>query len=206
MNVTAGAVPATDIRVRVRRWLKPVVFVACLLPLAWLAVRAAEGGLGANPIEATIRYLGDWALRFIVIALAVTPARLLTGLNEIGRLRRMVGLFAFAYVTLHVMGYVGLDQFFNWAAIGKDIVKRVYIMFGMAALTMLVPLAITSTDAMARRLGGARWRRLHLLVYPAAIAGVIHYFEMIKAGFMQPLIYGLILAALFGVRLYKKWR
>jgi sulfoxide reductase heme-binding subunit YedZ len=192
-------------RIALRRWLKPAVFVVCLLPLVWLAVRGLTGGLGANPIEAVIRYLGDWALRFILIALAVTPARLLTGWNEIGRLRRMLGLFAFAYVLLHVMAYVGLDQFFDWSAIGKDIVKRLYITFGMAAFTMLIPLAITSTDGMARRLGGVLWRRLHLLVYPAAIAGVTHYFYMIKAGFTQPLIHALILAGLLAVRLFKKW-
>ena len=187
-----------------RRWLKPIVFVVSLLPLAWLVYRTLTGDLGANPIEAIIRYLGDWALRFILIALAVTPLRIVTGWLPIARLRRMMGLFAFFYVVLHIMGYVGLDHLFDWATIWKDIVKRVYITVGMAALLMLIPLAITSTDGMIRRLGGTAWRRLHLLVYPAAIAGVIHYFLMIKAGYQQPLIYAVVLAALFGVRLYKK--
>ena len=187
-----------------RRWLKPIVFVVSLLPLAWLVYRTLTGDLGANPIEAIIRYLGDWALRFILIALAVTPLRIVTGWLPVARLRRMMGLFAFFYVALHIMGYVGLDHLFDWATIWKDVVKRVYITVGMAALLMLIPLAITSTDGMIRRLGGTAWRRLHMLVYPAAIAGVIHYFLMIKAGYQLPLIYTVILAILFGVRLYKK--
>ena len=184
--------------------LKPAVFVLCLLPLAWLLVRAFTGGLGANPVEAIIRYLGDWALRFLLIALAVTPLRIVTGWNIVGRLRRMLGLFAFAYVVLHVFAYVGIDHFFDWTTIWKDIVKRTYITVGMIALVMLTALAVTSTDGMVRRMGGAAWRRLHTLAYPAAIAGVIHYFLMIKAGYQEPLLYASILAALFGVRVYKK--
>ena len=186
------------------RWLKPAVFVLCLLPLLWLPTRFLIYGLGANPIETGIRYLGDWALRFLLIALAVTPARIITGWITIARLRRMLGLFAFTYVALHVMAYVGLDQFFDWNAIGKDIIKRTYITFGMIALMILIPLAITSTDKMARRLGGARWRQLHRAVYVAGIAAVVHYYFMVKAGHVQPLIYGAILAALFAVRIYKK--
>ncbi len=201
----SAAISLIDAQAVLRRWLKPAVFVVCLLPLIWLVVRAITGDLGANPIEAAIRYLGDWALRFLLIALAVTPIRIVTGWNEVGRLRRMLGLFAFAYVSFHISAYVGLDQFFDWLAIGKDIVKRLYITFGMAALLMLIPLAVTSTDKMVKRIGGLRWRRLHKLVYPAAIAAVTHYFFMIKAGFVQPLIYAVILAALFGIRLYKRF-
>ena len=187
------------------RWLKPMVFVLCLVPLVWLIARAITGDLGANPIEAITRYLGDWALRFLLIALAVTPVRILTGWNMVGRLRRMLGLFAFFYVVLHLSSYVGLDQFFYWMGIWQDIVKRVYITLGMAAVLMLLPLAVTSTDAMAKRLGGRAWRRLHRLAYPAAILGVIHFFMMIKADFTEPVIYALVLSILFGVRLYKKW-
>ena len=187
-----------------RRALKPAVFVLCLLPLAWLLFRTFTGQLSANPVEDIIRTLGDWALRFLLIALAVTPVRIVTGWTEIGRLRRMIGLFAFTYVVLHVLSYVGIDQHFDMKALLEDVAKRIYITFGMAALAMLIPLAATSTDAMIRRLGGARWRKLHRLVYPAGIAGVIHYFLMIKAGFVQPLIYALILAALLGVRVYKR--
>lgn len=185
--------------------LKPVVFILCLMPLLWLVVRALTVGLGANPIEAGIRYLGDWALRFVLIALAVTPLRIVTGWNVLARLRRMLGLFAYFHVVVHILGYVGVDHFFDWAAIGKDIVKRTYITVGMTALVMLTPLAVTSTDGTVRRLGGAAWRRLHQLVYPAAVAGVIHYFMMIKAGYQEPLLYAVILAALFAVRIYKKW-
>ncbi len=187
-----------------RRWLKPAVFVVSLLPFFWWGYRALAGQLGANPIEATTRYFGDWALRFLLIALAVTPLRLLTKWNGIARLRRMLGLFAFFYVMLHVMSYVGLDLFFDMQLLVQEIIKRRYITVGMFALVILTALSVTSTDAMTRRLGGRRWRRLHSLVYPAAIAGVIHYYMMVRAGFIEPLTYGLILAALFAVRIVKK--
>jgi sulfoxide reductase heme-binding subunit YedZ len=189
-----------------RRLLKPAVFVLCLMPLLWLLVLGLEGQLGANPIERIIRYLGDWALRFLLIALAVTPLRLVTGWLWVARLRRMLGLFAFTYVVLHMLAYVGLDQIFDFAAIWKDILKRIYITLGMAALAMLIPLAVTSTDGMVRRMGGRAWRLLHRLVYPAGVAGVIHYFLMIKAGYTQPMIYAAILAALFAVRLARSVR
>lgn len=190
----------------IRRWLKPAAFALSLLPFAWWAYRALSGNLGANPIEATTRYFGDWALRFLLIALAVTPVRLLTGWLPIARLRRMLGLFAFFYVVLHVMSYVGLDLFFDMALLVQEIVKRAYITVGMFALVILIALAVTSTDKMAKRLGGRRWRRLHMLVYPAAIAGVIHYYMMVRAGFLEPLTYAVILAALFAVRIVKKVR
>lgn len=187
-----------------RHWLKPAVFVVALAPLAWWGYRALNGQLGANPIEATTRYFGDWALRFILIALAVTPVRLLTKWNGIARLRRMLGLFAFFYVALHVMSYVGLDLFFDMELLIQEILKRRYITVGMFALVILIALAVTSTDGMIRRLGGTRWRRLHSFVYPAAIAGVIHYYMMVRAGFLEPLTYAVILAALFAVRIVKK--
>ena len=187
------------------RWLKPLVFVLCLVPLIWLVGRAVLGDLGANPIEAITRYLGDWALRFLLIALSVTPVRTLIGWNAIGRLRRMLGLYAFFYVVLHLSSYIGLDQYFYWMGIWQDITKRVYITLGMAAVLMLLPLAITSNDAMVKRLGGQSWRRLHRLVYPAAVLGVIHFFMMIKADYTEPVVYAVILSLLFGIRLYKKW-
>jgi len=202
--ISSIAPPKAAKRSLARRFLKPAVFVLCLLPLAWLLTRTATNQLSANPVEDIIRTLGDWALRFLLIALAVTPLRLVTGWNEIGRLRRMIGLFAFTYVVMHMLAYIGIDQHFDMKGLLEDVAKRIYITFGMAAFAMLIPLAVTSTDGMIRRLGGAHWRRLHRLVYPAGIAGVIHYFLMIKAGYMQPLIYALILAALFGVRLYKR--
>ena len=203
--MSSEAAASAPRRAPVDRWLKPAVFVLCLLPLLWLPTLFLIYGFGANPIETGIRYLGDWALRFLLIALAVTPLRIITGWLPIARLRRMLGLFAFTYVAFHVMAYVGLDQFFDWNAIGKDIVKRTYITFGMISLVILIPLAITSTDKMLRRLGGARWRQLHRLVYVAGVAAVIHYYFMVKAGQIQPLTYGAILALLFAVRIYK-WR
>ena len=187
------------------RWLKPIVFCTCLLPLIWIVFRAATGGLGANPIEAITRELGDWALRFLLIALAVTPIRVVTGWNVVGRVRRMLGLFAYFYVLLHLFSYIGLDQFFYWTGIWQDIIKRIYITLGLAAVLLLTPLAITSTDKMIKRLGGRTWRRLHVLVYPATILGVIHFYMMIKADFTEPLIYALILSVLLGFRIYKKW-
>lgn len=184
--------------------MKPVVFVLCLGPILWLAYRGIVGQLGVNPIETVVRYLGDWALRFLLIALAVTPVRVLTGFTPVGRLRRMLGLFAFTYVVLHMLAYIGLDRLFDWNELWKDVVKRVYITVGMAAFAMLLPLAITSTDAMVRRMGGRAWRRLHTLAYPAGIAAVIHYALMIKAGFLQPIIYAAILGLLLAARVFKK--
>lgn len=187
------------------RWLKPFVFALSFMPMMWLAGRAVLGDLGVNPIEEITRYLGDWALRFLLIVLAVTPIRVLTGWNFVGRLRRMLGLFTFSYVILHLTSYVGLDQFFYWMGIWQDIVKRNYITLGMSAVLMLLPLAVTSTDAMVKRLGGRRWRRLHRLVYPAAILGVVHFFMMTKADYTEPAVYAVVLSCLFGIRLYKKW-
>lgn len=183
------------------RGLKPAVFVAALLPLAWLVWQALFGTLGVNPIETVNRFLGDWALRFLLIALAVTPLRKLTGWAGLARLRRMLGLFAFFYVCLHLSSYLGLDLFFDWQALGKDIVKRRYITLGMVAFVLLVPLAVTSTNAMIRRLGGRRWRRLHLLVFPIAVLAVIHYWLMVKADVRQPALYAAVLAVLVGYRL-----
>ena len=185
---------------RKKSWLKPLVFVVCLLPLAWLGGRLVLGELGANPIEALIRGLGDWALRFLLIALAVTPLRKITGWNWLGGLRRMLGLFAFFYVVMHFASFIGLDQFFDWPAIGREIVKRRYITIGMAAVLLLIPLAVTSTDAMVRRLGGARWRKLHRLVYVIAPLGVTHHWMMVKKDLTEPMIHAAILALLLGWR------
>jgi sulfoxide reductase heme-binding subunit YedZ len=183
------------------RWIaKPLVFVLCLTPLTWLGWQAFAGGLGANPIEAVNRFLGDWALRFLLISLAVTPLRAILGLPVLIRFRRMLGLFAFFYVTLHLSSYVGLDQFFAWGEIWADIVKRNYITVGMIAFALLVPLALTSTKSMIKRLGGRRWKKLHMLVYPAAILGVFHFLMMVKADIREPLIYAAVLAVLLGYR------
>ena len=185
---------------------KPVVFALCLAPLLWLAWRAVSGDLGANPIEALIRYIGDWALRFLLIALAVTPVRTWTGWSGLARLRRMLGLFAFAYVVLHFSAYVGLDQFFDWQSIGREIVKRRYITLGMVAVVLLVPLAVTSTDAWLRRLGGRRWRVLHRVVYVIAPLGVAHHWLMVKKDLREPMIHAAVLAVLLGWRALAAWR
>lgn len=179
---------------------KPGVFIACLLPVGWLFYAAFTGGLGANPIEAINRFLGDWALRFLILTLALTPLKEITGIGFFVRVRRMIGLFAFFYVFLHLSSYIGLDQFFAWGAIWADIVKRQYITVGMISFVLLVPLAATSTTAMIKRLGAARWKRIHQLVYPAAILGVLHFFLMVKADTREPMIYAAILAILLGYR------
>ena len=185
------------------RWIaKPFVFAACLGPLAWLVWQVFAGGLGANPAEAMNRFLGDWALRFLLVALAVTPLRGLTGWGTVMLFRRMIGLFAFFYVCLHLLSYVVVDQTFDWPAIWADIVKRQYITVGMITFTLLLPLALTSTDGMVRRLGGRRWVRLHRLVYAAGIGGVFHFFMMVKADLREPMIYAAVLAFLLGYRVY----
>lgn len=188
------------------RWLKPTVFAASLLPLAWLVWNALFGYLGVNPVETLNRTLGDWALRFLLIALAVTPLRKVTGWAPLARLRRMLGLFAFFYVCLHLASYIGIDLYFDWPALVKDVVKRRYITLGMIAFVLLVPLAITSTDGMIRRLGGRNWRRLHLLVFPIGVLGVAHYWMMVKADIRQPALYGAVLAVLLGYRLAVRWK
>lgn len=188
-------------RISIRPLFKPAVFLLCLLPLASLAWRGASGGLGANPVEALVRGLGDWALWMLLAALAVTPLRQVTGWGWIARQRRLVGLFAFAYALLHLLAYAGVDQFFDWRLIAAEIVKRRFILVGMATLLILSALAATSTDEAVRRLGGRRWRKLHRLVYAAGALAVLHHFMMVKADTRPPLIEGGILACLLGWRL-----
>ncbi len=192
--------PRSKVGGQPNRWLKPAVLIACLLPLAWLGWRAVSGGLGANPIEAIIRYNGDWALRMLLITLAVTPLRERLGWVWLIRVRRMLGLYAFFYATLHLLSYVVLDQFFAWGEILADILKRPYITIGMTCFALLIPLAVTSTNAMVRRLGGRRWKRLHRLVYLIGIGAVVHYYMLVKADVREPLLYGAILALLLGYR------
>ena len=182
--------------------VKPLLFAASLGPLAWLSLGAWQGSLGANPIETITRATGVWTLRFMLVTLAVTPARWLTGLNEVVRLRRMLGLFAFFYGSLHLLTYLWLDQFFDWAAIAKDVVKRPFITAGFSAYVLLVPLAITSTAGMIRRLGGRRWRRLHRLAYVTAALGVVHYWWLVKLDTRPPRNYGILLTALLLIRVW----
>ncbi len=185
------------------RWVaKPVLFVLCSVPLAWLVWDGVTNNLGANPVETVRRYTGDWTLRFLLIALTVTPLRRLTGWHVVVRLRRMLGLFAFFYACLHFVSYIWLDQFFMWDAIMEDILDRPYITVGVASFLLLIPLAVTSTNGMARRLGGRRWQRLHQLVYVIAVLGVIHFLWLVKSDISEPVIYGAILALLLGFRLF----
>jgi sulfoxide reductase heme-binding subunit YedZ len=189
------------------RWLKALLFLLCLLPLARLVLEAlglAGLGLGANPVEELIHRLGKWGLNFLLITLAVTPLRRLTGWAWLVRLRRMLGLFAFFYVSTHFLVYAGLDQRFDVPAIVEDIAKRPYITIGMTALLLLLPLAVTSTQAMMRRLG-RRWKSLHRLVYAIAILGVWHFYWQVKLDTLEALIYAAILAVLLGFRLVD-WR
>ena len=188
---------------RIVWWL---AFVAMAAPLAGLVAIALGGGLGANPIEFITRYLGDWALRAVLVALAATPLKIIFGWTWPVRMRRMLGLWAFAYVSLHLTNYVGVDQFFDFAAIAKDIVKRTYITLGMTAFVILAVLAATSPKAMVKKLGAKTWRRLHTLVYGAGVLGCVHYFMMVKADTLPPAIHAGVLGALLGVRVWRRVR
>ena len=187
---------------RLKRFLqKAPVVVAGLAPVAWLAWAAVQGRLGANPISELTKETGTWTLRFVVLTLAITPVRKLTGWNLLVRYRRMLGLFAFFYGTLHLVTYVWFDQFFDVASITKDVLKRPFITVGFAAFLLMVPLALTSTTGWIRRLGGKRWQALHRLVYATAVLGVVHYWWLVKADISRPLTYGVILATLLAARL-----
>jgi sulfoxide reductase heme-binding subunit YedZ len=192
--------------VRGARLLKPLVFIVSVGPLAYLALGALLGRLGANPIETITRSTGTWTLRFMLLALAVTPARWLSGWNDLIRVRRMLGLFAFFYGSLHLVTYVWLDQFFDWAAIAKDVAKRPFITAGFTAYLLLVPLAVTSTAGMIRRLGGRRWRRLHRLAYASAAIGIVHYWWLVKLDTRPPRNYALLLAVLLLARVWVFWQ
>ena len=171
-----------------------------LVPAARIGVLALQGDLGANPIAEAMNRLGFWTLTLLLATLAPTPIQIITGWKWPLRLRRMLGLEAFLYVCLHFAVYLGVDQFFDWSAIGKDIVKRQFITVGFAAFVLLIPLAITSTDGMVRRLGFVRWKRLHRLIYVAAVLGVVHFVWRVKSDLRQPLIFAGALAALLAIR------
>ncbi len=179
---------------------KALVFILCLGPLARLIAGGILDRLGANPVELITRSTGTWTLTFVMVTLAVTPLRRLSGWHWLARLRRMFGLYAFFYASLHFTTYIWLDQYFDIAAIAKDVVKRPFITIGFGAFTMLLPLAATSTDAMVRRLGGRNWIALHRLVYVLAVCGVVHYWWLVKRDITLPAIYALVLAALLGYR------
>ena len=182
------------------RYLKPVTFLACLVPLGRLVWRGLHAGLGANPIETITHGTGDWTLILLLVTLSITPLRKLTRQYWIIGIRRMLGLFAFFYGFLHLTTYVWLDKFFDVHEMLADIYKRRFITAGMTAFTLMLPLALTSTKWSIRKLGGKRWQTLHRLIYFSAAAGVIHYIWLVKADLRKPLEYALILGVLLGVR------
>ncbi|HTK93208.1 MAG TPA: protein-methionine-sulfoxide reductase heme-binding subunit MsrQ [Verrucomicrobiae bacterium] len=186
---------------RGRTALKVLVWAACLAPLAWLGRRAWVGDLGANPISFITNTLGDWTFRILLASLAVTPLRLLSGWSWPITLRRLLGLFAFLYASLHFGVWLVLDHYFDWREMGADIAKRPYITVGMAALLLLIPLAATSTSAMIKRMGGVAWRRLHSLVYLVGILAALHYLWLAKKSVTGPYYYIAVLVILLGVRL-----
>jgi sulfoxide reductase heme-binding subunit YedZ len=182
--------------------LKVALFIAALLPLARLIAFAALDRLGANPVEFITRNTGDWTLYFLCLTLAVTPLRRLTNWNWLVKLRRMIGLYAFFYALLHFTTFFWFDHFFDLSEMWRDVLKRPFILVGFIAFVLLIPLAVTSTNGMVRRLGGKRWQWLHRLVYLVAGFGILHFWWM-KAGkhdFAQPILFGAIVAALLAVR------
>ncbi len=182
--------------------IKALLFVLCLLPLA-ASLWQALSGQAVNPVETLTRDSGSWALNLLLAGLAITPLRRLGAPGWLLRLRRMLGLYAFFYASVHLLIYLWLDQLFDWAAIVQDIIKRPFITVGMAAFALLLPLAITSTDGWLRRLK-RRWGQLHRLVYPLALLAVLHYLWLVKRDLTEPLLYAAVLAVLLGMRLW--WR
>ena len=186
-------------------WLRAGIFILALMPAAQLVVGVFTDDLTANPIEFITRQTGFWTLGLLAASLAVTPIRRLTGWNEVIRLRRMLGLFAFFYGTLHLLVWIVLDKFFDWQMMIEDITKRRFITIGMLTWVLLLPLALTSTQAMIRSIG-RRWQKLHRLVYVAAVTGVIHYWWLVKADLFWPQLFALGMSILFAFRLGWRWR
>ncbi len=179
---------------------KGLVFLACLTPFVWLAIRTVTGRLGINPVEDLELTTGIWALRFLIITLAVTPVRRITGWNRVIQYRRMFGLFTFFYVCAHFAIYIGIDQFFAFGSIVKDVVKRPFITMGFTAFVLMIPLALTSTKGWIRRLG-RRWQLLHRLIYVSAVSAAIHYLWKVKVMIGSPVYYALVIALLLGFRI-----
>jgi methionine sulfoxide reductase heme-binding subunit len=187
---------------------KPVVFVLCLLPFAWLFYSALTNQLGANPAEALIRSMGDWTLRFICIVLAVTPLRVISGTPALARFRRMLGLFAYFYAFSHLLSYSWFDMGFDVPEIAKDIAKRPFILVGFLGFVLLTPLAATSFNAAIKAMGARRWQWLHKLVYLIAGLGLLHFFWMraAKNNFAEVFVYAAVIALLLGWRVYQFWK
>lgn len=188
-------------RILSSKWTKVAVFLICLIPLASLVNRALHGNLGANPVEFVQHATGDWTLRFLIFTLSITPLRKVLGVPELIRFRRMLGLFAFFYVCLHFLTYIGPDQSFDLGGMWKDVEKRRYITVGFLGFVLLIPLALTSTAGWIRRLGGRRWLILHRAIYITAICGVIHYYWLVKSDIRKPVFYGALVAVLLLWRL-----
>ncbi|GAA0425483.1 sulfoxide reductase heme-binding subunit YedZ [Cocleimonas flava] len=186
------------------RILRPSLFALLLLPAIYYAWGVWQDSLGANPLEAVIRGLGDWGLRVLLLTLAISPLRRLFNWPQLLRLRRMVGLYAYFYVVLHLFGYLWFDHFFDWEEIWFDILERPFITVGMVAVILLTPLAVTSTNGMIKRLG-KKWKKLHMLIYPISMLGVLHFWWMVKLDITEPVIYAVILAILLGERLFNKF-
>jgi sulfoxide reductase heme-binding subunit YedZ len=195
----------------VQRWqiglIKAAVWAACLAPVVWLTLRVLQyaGAFVPDPVYEIEHVLGNTGLRLLLITLAITPIRVLTGFNLLQRFRRLLGLFAFFYICLHFAAFVWLDLRFEWGRIFEEIAKRPYLTLGMLALLMLIPLAVTSTRGMQRRLG-RRWTSLHRLIYPVAILGVIHFWWQVKADWREPAVFAAILAVLLGLRVWRAWQ
>jgi len=192
----------------VRRFAKPLLFLLCMLPLAWLLARTlgiAGAGLGANPVDELTDRLGEWGLRLLLATLCVTPLAVTLRKPWLMGLRRMLGLFAFSYLLLHLLVWLLLDHWLDLAAILADVVKRPFITVGFTAFLLLVPLAVTSTQGWMRRLG-RRWHRLHRLIYPAAILGCTHFWWQVKADWREPAVYAAVLLLLLGWRMRRAWQ
>jgi len=192
-----------------KHWIAPLkglVFLAALVPLARIiyAIALDPISLGANPAESILHMTGDWVIYFLLITLAVTPLRKLTGWNDLIKFRRMLGLFAFFYACIHFLSYIGFDRLFDLSDMAREIVKRPFILVGFAAFVLLVPLAITSTRGWVLRLGGARWSALHKAIYPIAILGVVHYWWLVKRDITWPLVFAVVLAGLLAYRIVKR--
>jgi methionine sulfoxide reductase heme-binding subunit len=194
-------VPASLSKLLSSKWTKALVFLLCTMPTATIALRFYQGNVTANPVEYLQHATGNWTLRFLLITLAITPLRKLLHLPDLIRFRRMLGLFAFFYVCLHFLTYIGPDQAFDLGGMWKDVAKRRFITVGFLGFVLLIPLALTSTKGWIGRLGGKRWQALHRLIYISACCGVIHYYWLVKSDHRVPLVYGAVLAVLLLYRL-----
>jgi methionine sulfoxide reductase heme-binding subunit len=184
------------------KWTKVVVFLACLIPAGLLIRGAVTGNLSSNPTQFLEHATGDWTLRFLAITLAISPLRKILGQPQLIRFRRMLGLFAFFYAFCHFCIYLGLDQVLDFHGVWADVIKRKYITVGFTGFVLMIPLAITSTAGWIRRMGGKRWQMLHRLIYASAVAGVIHYFWLVKSDIHLPLEYAGVIGALLAWRVY----